>query len=164
MLASSILVCSSLMMLTRISGNHLHCRNPQKIINSSSTFAQTGDWIEDALAGDDDNKVLVNCYAGISRSATIAIAFLVSYLIFHCELKQVSNCFRWSTEVLVWWRRSDKWRWRGMFSLTRDSSINWSSGKLRNNEEEQIKSKWEIMIFCNEMNYHTMSCVESSLQ
>ena len=40
-------------------------------------FSQSGDWINAALAGP-QHRVLVNCWAGISRSATVTLAFLVS--------------------------------------------------------------------------------------
>ena len=40
-------------------------------------FSRSGDWINAALAGP-QHRVLVNCWAGISRSATVTLAFLVS--------------------------------------------------------------------------------------
>ena len=39
---------------------------------------ETGDWMNAAMCEGLDTRVLVNCWAGISRSATIATAFLVS--------------------------------------------------------------------------------------
>ena len=42
-----------------------------------SHFVTTGEWINAALGASENNKVLVNCWAGISRSSTIATAFLV---------------------------------------------------------------------------------------
>ena len=50
--------------------------NPEQEI--LSTFHQTADWIQEALSASDNNRVLVNCYAGMSRSATLALAFLVT--------------------------------------------------------------------------------------
>ena len=43
----------------------------------SPVFERSGDWINAALSRP-DSKVLVNCWAGISRSATVSLAFLVS--------------------------------------------------------------------------------------
>lgn len=40
-------------------------------------FSRSGDWINAALASP-QHRVLVNCWAGISRSATVTLAFLVS--------------------------------------------------------------------------------------
>ena len=57
-------------------GLHLADENSQEI---SSSFSMSGEWIQKALA-QPSNKVLVNCWAGCSRSATIAIAFMVSVL------------------------------------------------------------------------------------
>ena len=42
----------------------------------SPVFERSGDWINAALSSP-GNKVLVNCWAGISRSATVSLAFLV---------------------------------------------------------------------------------------
>ena len=50
-----------------------------------SQFQQTGEWINEAITSDNNNKVLINCWAGISRSSTIATAYLVNiqiYLLF----------------------------------------------------------------------------------
>ena len=43
-----------------------------------SKFQETGDWINEAITSDDNSKVLINCWAGISRSSTIATAYLVN--------------------------------------------------------------------------------------
>ena len=43
-----------------------------------SQFQKTGEWINEAITQDDNNKVLINCWAGISRSSTIATAYLVN--------------------------------------------------------------------------------------
>jgi len=48
-----------------------------------AVFSQTGRWIAEALDASEEEdttkhtKVLINCWAGISRSATLAIAFLM---------------------------------------------------------------------------------------
>jgi len=44
-----------------------------------SQFPASGEWIESALNESGQTKVLVNCWAGISRSSTIAIAFLMNH-------------------------------------------------------------------------------------
>eukprot|EP00092_Neocalanus_flemingeri_P018678 GFUD01020227.1.p1 GENE.GFUD01020227.1~~GFUD01020227.1.p1 ORF type:complete len:192 (+),score=66.17 GFUD01020227.1:103-678(+) len=44
----------------------------------SSTFSQSGEWIQAALT-QPASRVLVNCWAGCSRSATIALAFMMRY-------------------------------------------------------------------------------------
>jgi len=44
----------------------------------SPEFERSGQWIQDALATP-GNKVLVNCWAGISRSSTVTIAFLMRH-------------------------------------------------------------------------------------
>ena len=54
-------------------GLQLADENTQEI---SPTFSMSGEWIHKALE-QPSSKVLVNCWAGCSRSATIAIAFLV---------------------------------------------------------------------------------------
>ena len=40
-------------------------------------FQRSGEWIQQALATP-GHRVLVNCWAGISRSSTVTIAFLVN--------------------------------------------------------------------------------------
>ena len=40
-------------------------------------FERSGKWIDDALETP-GHRVLVNCWAGISRSATVTLAFLVN--------------------------------------------------------------------------------------
>ena len=55
-------------------GIHLADENTQDI---ASSFEKSGSWIEQALT-QPSSKVLVNCWAGCSRSATIAMAFLVN--------------------------------------------------------------------------------------
>ena len=42
----------------------------------SPVFERSGKWIQAALATP-GNRVLVNCWAGISRSSTVTLAFLV---------------------------------------------------------------------------------------
>ena len=48
-----------------------------------AVFSKTGRWIAEALDASEEedaakhSKVLINCWAGISRSATLAIAFLM---------------------------------------------------------------------------------------
>ena len=46
-------------------------------------FSQAGRWIAEALKAKEDldkpSKVLINCWAGISRSATLALAFLMEH-------------------------------------------------------------------------------------
>jgi len=56
------------------------------------TFQQSGDWVNQAL-GADNSKVLINCWAGISRSSTTAIAFLMNHRNMHLieALKQVKS-------------------------------------------------------------------------
>jgi len=44
-----------------------------------SQFQKTGEWINEAITQDDNNKVLINCWAGISRSSTIATAYLMRH-------------------------------------------------------------------------------------
>jgi len=43
----------------------------------SKKFLESGQWVDKALA--DGGKVLVNCWAGISRSSTIVLAFLMRH-------------------------------------------------------------------------------------
>jgi len=56
------------------------------------TFQQSGDWVNQALRAD-NSKVLINCWAGISRSSTTAIAFLMNHRNMHLieALKQVKS-------------------------------------------------------------------------
>eukprot|EP00090_Calanus_glacialis_P036585 TRINITY_DN6252_c0_g1_i2.p1 TRINITY_DN6252_c0_g1~~TRINITY_DN6252_c0_g1_i2.p1 ORF type:complete len:225 (+),score=56.90 TRINITY_DN6252_c0_g1_i2:3-677(+) len=56
-------------------GLQLADENTQEI---SSTFSKSGEWIQNALT-DPTSKVLVNCWAGCSRSATIAMAFMMRH-------------------------------------------------------------------------------------
>lgn len=44
-----------------------------------SQFQETGDWINEAITSEDNSKVLINCWAGISRSSTIATAYLMRH-------------------------------------------------------------------------------------
>merc|ERR1711892_997788 len=56
-------------------GLQLADENTQEI---SPTFSMSGEWIHKALE-QPSSRVLVNCWAGCSRSATIAIAFLMKH-------------------------------------------------------------------------------------
>merc|ERR1719334_1856826 len=65
-------------------GLQLSDDNSQEIF---STFETSGKWIEKALLGQ-NSKVLINCWAGCSRSATIALAFLVfTYLVHNNKIE-----------------------------------------------------------------------------
>jgi len=41
-------------------------------------FLEAGEWIQEALTTE-ENRVMVNCWAGISRSSTLVIAFLMAH-------------------------------------------------------------------------------------
>jgi len=68
-----------------------------------AVFSQAGRWIAEALAASEEedtgkpSKVLVNCWAGISRSATLAIAFLMEHR--NLDLKQAIRQVKLARDV-----------------------------------------------------------------
>jgi len=70
-----------------------------------AVFRQAGRWIADALGANDSgeeatvkpSKVLINCWAGISRSATLAIAFLMEHR--NLNLKQAIRQVKLARDV-----------------------------------------------------------------
>lgn len=50
--------------------------------NISQYFAESFEFIENALAQNEHNRVLVHCNAGISRSASFIIAYLLQKRVF----------------------------------------------------------------------------------
>jgi len=71
-----------------------------------AVFSQAGRWIADALGASDSceeeatlkpSKVLINCWAGISRSATLAIAFLMEHR--NLNLKQAVRQVKLARDV-----------------------------------------------------------------
>jgi len=70
-----------------------------------AVFSQAGRWIAESLGASDNeeegtgkpSKVLINCWAGISRSATLAIAFLMEHR--NLDLKQAIRQVKLARDV-----------------------------------------------------------------